>query len=158
MKVKLGAFLGGLLFGVGLAVSGMTQPAKIVGFFDFFGSWDPSLAFVMLGALLVYTPIYRAVVGKWSRPIWAQGFSLPTRKDIDGRLIAGSALFGVGWGLGGYCPGPAFTSVGARSEQALIFGAALIVGVGAYQILQRTREAKLASTTEARAATSVTDG
>ncbi len=158
MKIKIGAFLGGLLFGIGLAVSGMTQPAKIVGFFDFFGSWDPSLAFVMLGALLVYTPVYRAVVGRWSRPIWAQTFSLPTSQDIDWRLISGSALFGVGWGVGGYCPGPAFTSVGARSQEALIFGAAMIVGVGAYQILQRLRGPKLPPTVDQAAVTSVIDG
>jgi len=139
MKIKLGAFFGGLLFGVGLAVSGMTQPAKIVGFFDFGGSWDPSLGLVMAGALLVYAPIYRAVVGKWHRPIWAASFSLPTRKDIDWRLVSGSALFGVGWGLGGYCPGPAFTSVGARSHEALTFGAAMVLGVGVYQSISKIR-------------------
>jgi len=146
VKIKVGAFLGGLVFGIGLAVSGMTQPAKIVGFFDFGGSWDPSLGFVMAGALLVYAPVYRAVVKQWHRPIWASSFSLPTRKDIDWRLVSGSALFGVGWGLGGYCPGPAFTSVGARSHEALIFGAAMLVGVGAYQIFTRLREARIEET------------
>lgn len=148
MNIKVGAFLGGLAFGIGLAVSGMTQPAKIVGFFDFTESWDPSLAFVMAGALLVYTPIYHVVVKKWDRPVWASSFSLPTRTDIDWRLVSGSALFGVGWGLGGYCPGPAFTSVGARSQEALVFGAATLIGVGAYQIfvrLQETRRAELAT-------------
>jgi hypothetical protein len=141
MKLKVGAFLGGLLFGTGLAISGMTQPAKIVGFFDFAGNWDPSLGFVMGGALLVYTPIYRAVVRRWHRPIWAPSFSLPTRKDIDWRLITGSGLFGVGWGIGGYCPGPALTSVGARSHDALIFGAAMLIGLGAYQIFMKLRAA-----------------
>lgn len=157
MKVKVGAFLGGLVFGIGLAISGMTQPAKIVGFFDFAGNWDPSLGFVMVGALLVYTPIYRAVVKQWDRPIWASSFSLPTRKDIDWRLVSGSALFGVGWGLGGYCPGPAFTSVGARSHEALIFGAAMLVGVGAYQIFMRLREARIEEAA-ARDTGSVIDG
>jgi len=142
MKVKIGAFLGGGLFGIGLAIAGMTQPAKIVGFFDFFGSWDPSLAFVMVGAILVYTPIYRWAVRTWQHPIWAPAFSLPTRKDIDGRLILGSAIFGVGWGLGGYCPGPAFTSIGARSDEALTFGLAMLVGVGAYQLFMRIRESR----------------
>lgn len=154
MKVKIGAFLGGMVFGIGLALSGMTQPAKIVGFFDFFGSWDPSLGMVMVGALLVYAPIYRAIVGRWHRPIWASSFSLPTRQDIDWRLVSGSALFGVGWGIGGYCPGPAFTSVGARSHEALVFGAAMLVGVGAYQLFMRFREARL----ESREPRAVVDG
>jgi uncharacterized membrane protein YedE/YeeE len=140
MKVKIGAFLGGLAFGVGLAIAGMTQPAKIVGFFDFFGSWDPSLGFVMGGALLVYTPVYRWAVRTWQHPVWAPKFSLPTRNDIDGRLIVGSAIFGIGWGLGGYCPGPAFTSVGAGSPEALIFGGAMLAGVGLYQVFMRARE------------------
>lgn len=152
MKIKIGAFLGGVAFGIGLAISGMTQPAKIVGFFDFFGSWDPSLAFVMVGALLVYTPVYRWAVRTWQRPIWASAFSLPTRKDIDGRLLAGSAIFGIGWGLGGYCPGPAFTSVGAGSMQALTFGASMLIGVGVYQTIMRLREGRDGGTTDRRAA------
>jgi len=157
MKIKVGAFLGGTLFGVGLAIAGMTQPAKIIGFFDFFGSWDPSLAFVMLGAILVYTPVYRWAIRTWQRPIWAPAFSLPTRKDIDGRLILGSAIFGVGWGLGGYCPGPAFTSVGAGSEQALLFGAAMLVGVGAYQVFTRARENRTGAPADQQAV-AMTDG
>lgn len=152
MKVKIGAFLGGAVFGIGLAISGMTQPAKIVGFFDFFGSWDPSLAFVMLGALLVYTPVYRWAVRTWQRPIWAPSFTLPTRRDIDGRLVVGSAIFGVGWGLGGYCPGPAFTSVGAGSIQALTFGGSMLVGVGAYQLFMRLREGRTGGPADQQAA------
>jgi len=152
MKVKIGAFLGGGLFGIGLAIAGMTQPAKIIGFFDFFGSWDPSLAFVMVGAILVYTPIYRWAVRTWQHPIWAPAFSLPTRKDIDGRLILGSAIFGVGWGLGGYCPGPAFTSIGARSDEALTFGLAMLVGVGAYQLFMRIRESRTGGPADQQAA------
>lgn len=152
MKVKIGAFLGGTLFGVGLAISGMTQPAKIVGFFDFFGSWDPSLAFVMLGALIVYTPVYRWATRTWQHPIWAPSFTLPTRRDIDGRLVVGSAIFGVGWGLGGYCPGPAFTSVGAGSMEALTFGAAMLVGVGSYQFFMRIRESRTGGPADPQAA------
>jgi len=152
MKVKIGAFLGGAVFGIGLAIAGMTQPAKIVGFFDFFGSWDPSLAFVMLGAILVYTPVYRWAIRTWQRPIWAPAFSLPTRKDIDGRLVLGSAIFGVGWGLGGYCPGPALTSVGAGSQEAFTFGAAMLVGVGVYQLLTRVRESRTGGPADAQAA------
>ena len=152
MKVKIGAFLGGLVFGVGLAIAGMTQPAKIVGFFDFFGSWDPSLGCVMGGALLVYTPVYRWAVRTWQHPIWAPKFSLPTRNDIDGRLIVGSAIFGIGWGLGGYCPGPAFTSVGARSQEALTFGLAMLIGVGAYQLFTRIREKRSGGAVDSQAA------
>ena len=152
MKVKLGAFLGGSLFGIGLAIAGMTQPAKIIGFFDFFGSWDPSLAFVMLGAIVVYTPVYRWAIRTWQRPIWAPAFSLPTRKDIDARLIVGSAIFGVGWGLGGYCPGPALTSVGAGSEQAFTFGASMLLGVGVYQLFMRFRERRTGGAVDPQAA------
>ncbi|MBW2508909.1 MAG: YeeE/YedE family protein [Deltaproteobacteria bacterium] len=152
MKVKIGAFLGGMVFGLGLAVAGMTQPAKIVGFFDFFGSWDPSLAFVMLGALVVYTPVYRWAVRTWQRPIWAPTFTLPTRHDIDGRLVLGSAIFGVGWGLGGYCPGPAFTSVGARSTEALTFGVSMLIGVGLYQLFMRIREGRAGGPADPQAA------
>jgi uncharacterized membrane protein YedE/YeeE len=152
VKVKIGAFLGGAAFGIGLAISGMTQPAKIVGFFDFLGSWDPSLAFVMLGALVVYTPVYRWAVRTWQHPIWAPAFSLPTRRDIDGRLVLGSAIFGVGWGLGGYCPGPAFTSVGAGSLQALIFGVSMLIGVGLYQLITRLREGRAGGSADPQAA------
>ncbi len=152
MKVKIGAFLGGLVFGIGLAIAGMTQPAKIVGFFDFSGSWDPSLAFVMGGALLVYTPVYRWAVRTWQHPIWAPSFSLPTRQDIDWRLVTGSAIFGVGWGLGGYCPGPAFTSVGAGSREALTFGVAMLVGVGIYQMFMRLREGRTGGPADPQAA------
>lgn len=157
MKVKIGAFLGGLVFGVGLAIGGMTQPAKIVGFFDYLGNWDPSLAFVMGGALLVYTPVYRWAIRTWQRPIWAPSFSLPTRSDIDWRLVLGSGIFGIGWGLGGYCPGPAFTSVGAGSREALIFGLAMLAGVGAYQVFMRFREARAGGPSDRPAAT-LTDG
>lgn len=152
MKVKIGAFLGGMMFGIGLAVAGMTQPAKIVGFFDFFGSWDPSLAFVMGGALLVYTPVYRWAIRTWQRPIWAPAFSLPTRQDIDWRLIAGSGIFGIGWGLGGYCPGPALTSVGAGSREALTFGVSMLVGVGLFQLFVRAREKRTGGPVDPQAA------
>jgi len=157
MKVRIGAFLGGMVFGIGLAIGGMTQPSKIVGFFDFFGSWDPSLAFVMGGALLVYTPVYRWAIRTWQRPIWAPAFSLPTRKDIDGRLIAGSGIFGIGWGLGGYCPGPALTSVGAGSREALIFGLAMLAGVGGYQAFMRVRDGRARGRSDRQPAT-VIDG
>jgi len=152
MKIKVGAFLGGAVFGIGLAIAGMTRPSKIIAFFDFFGDYDPSLAFVMGGAILVYAPVYRWAVRTWQHPVWAPAFSLPTRKDIDARLVVGSAIFGVGWGLGGYCPGPAFTSVGAGSYEALTFGAAMLVGVGGYQLFMRIHEGRTGGPADAQAA------
>jgi len=123
--VALGA---GLLFGVGLAVSGMTLPSKVVGFFDFFGNWDPSLAFVMVGAIAFYMPAYRFVVRRAS-PLYAKGFFLPGNGAIDGRLLFGSALFGVGWGMGGFCPGPTMVSAGSLGGNALVFGGGLLGGM-----------------------------
>jgi len=157
MKIKVGAFLGGALIGVGLAISGMTQPKKIVGFFDFFGDYDPSLAFVMGGAILVYAPVYRWAIRTRQKPIWAPAFSLPMRKDIDARLVVGSGIFGVGWGLSGYCPGPAFASVGSGSHEAFTFFAAMLVGVGAYQLYMRIRESRTEGPSDAQAAV-ITDG
>ncbi len=127
----LSFFAAGLLFAVGLAVGGMTQPAKIVGFLDFSGDWDPSLAFVMVGAIAVHAASYRLVM-KRSSPIFAPRFLVPTRRDIDVPLVAGAALFGVGWGLGGYCPGPAIASLGSLSSNAALFVAALLAGHWAF--------------------------
>ena len=103
--------LGGALFGSGLVVSGMTDPSKVIGFLDFFDRWDPSLVFVMLGAVSVYAIGYRLVI-KSPGPVCADAFSIPTRSDLDARLIVGAILFGAGWGLAGYCPGPAITGLG----------------------------------------------
>lgn len=103
------SLVAGLIFGAGLTLSGMTQPDKVLAFLDVTGSWDPSLAFVMGGALALHAILY-PLVRKRSRPIAAISFQVPQRSDITGRLIAGAALFGIGWGLGGFCPGPALTS------------------------------------------------
>lgn len=100
------ALLSGALFGLGLAVSGMADPRKVIGFLDVTGDWDPTLALVMGGALLVVVPAFRAIFGR-RRPVLAEDFELPSNKEIDTRLLGGSALFGVGWGLSGFCPGPA---------------------------------------------------
>jgi uncharacterized membrane protein YedE/YeeE len=121
------ALLSGLLFAVGLALSGMTRPSKVLGFLDVAGSWDPSLALVMLGAVAVYAPAFA-----WSRrmrkPILDDRFALPDAARIDARLVIGSIVFGVGWGLSGYCPGPALTALGAGIEPAVYFVAALLAG------------------------------
>lgn len=100
----------GIVFGLGLAVSGMINPAKVIGFLDFAGTWDPTLAFVMGGALLITVPAFRLVLKRPS-PVLADSFSLPTRSSLDGRLLGGAALFGVGWGLVGFCPGPAVAAL-----------------------------------------------
>jgi len=122
------AFVSGLFFSVGLGVSGMTQPARIVGFLDFFGRWDPTLAFVMGGALAVMIAANR-LLGRLGRPIYGSAFPLPPPTRIDARLVAGAAIFGIGWGLGGLCPGPAIASLGAATLPSIVFVAAMAVGM-----------------------------
>lgn len=124
----LAAFLSGLVFAVGLALGGMTDPNKVLSFLDVTGGWDPSLAFVMGGAVLFYSPVYHYFV-KRSGPLLHHTFHLPTREDIDLRLVAGGALFGVGWGLGGFCPGPAIVSAASLRSDVLIFVGAMLVGM-----------------------------
>jgi uncharacterized protein len=123
-------FIAGLLFAVGLAIGGMTQPAKVVGFLDLFGDWDPSLAFVMGGALAVNLAVYRFTQAKRERPVLDETFHLPTNTQITARLIIGSALFGIGWGLSGFCPGPALASVVTGTAPVLVF--VLFMGLGVY--------------------------
>lgn len=124
----------GLLFGVGLIVSGMADPAKVLNFLDVFGTWDPSLAFVMGGGVIVAFIGYRLVFGM-KAPILGGSFQVPTRRDIDGRLLAGPALFGVGWGLGGFCPGPALTALGLGSTGVLAFMPAMLLGMWAARMM-----------------------
>ncbi|WP_027967114.1 DUF6691 family protein [Halomonas halocynthiae] len=108
MKVVMG-YIAGLLFGLGVAVSGMTDPARVLGFLDVFGAWDPTLMFVLGGAVITNFIGYRVVLRR-EYPLFAGSFQLPERSDLDARLIGGAALFGIGWGLSGYCPGPAIAS------------------------------------------------
>lgn len=122
------AFVSGLLFALGLGIGGMTKPAKVVGFLDVAGDWDPSLAFVMGGALLVYFVVQRLTVAR-SRPLFDDTFHLPTRRDIDARLVVGSLLFGAGWGLAGYCPGPALVSLASGRATVVAFVAAMLAGM-----------------------------
>jgi uncharacterized protein len=135
-KALVSAYAFGLLFGLGLALAGMTQPAKVVGFLDFFGDWDPSLAFVMGGALMVFGALHRLVVRRRG-PFYAAKFSLPTRRDFDASLVIGAALFGIGWGLAGFCPGPALTSFGSMMPQALVFTVAMFAGFGLKRLMDR---------------------
>lgn len=121
------AFFTGALFAAGLVLGGMTQPSKVLGFLDLFGAWDPSLALVMGGALLIHAPLYH-LIRRRRAPLLEAKFHIPTRRDLDPRLITGAALFGVGWGLGGYCPGPGLASLVSGTEP-LVFVAAMIIGM-----------------------------
>jgi hypothetical protein len=123
------AALAGLLFGAGLLVSGMTQPIKVIGFLDVTRAWDPSLAFVMGGAVLVNALAFWWVASRRAAPWLDRAFHLPTRRDVDLPLVAGAAIFGIGWGLGGFCPGPGLVSAAAGSESGAAFVAAMLVGM-----------------------------
>jgi uncharacterized protein len=125
---SLTVFLSGILFAIGLVLSGMTDADKVIGFLNLAGVWDPSLIFVMLGAVGAHLFTYRLILKRRS-PLFAPTFYLPTRRDIDSRLIIGSALFGIGWGIGGFCPGPAIASVVTLGEEAVIFTVSMIVGM-----------------------------
>lgn len=122
------AALCGALFGVGLVVSGMAMPAKVIGFLDVGGAWDPTLAFVMAGAIAVHAPIARLVRARRA-PLFGARFHLPTARAIDARLVGGAALFGLGWGLSGYCPGPALVGAASGALPALVFVGALVAGI-----------------------------
>lgn len=121
-------YLIGLIFGVGIAISGMANPAKVLNFFDIAGTWDPSLIFVMGGALVTTFLGYRIVLGR-GVPLLAGTFHLPAKQDLDKRLIAGSATFGVGWGIAGFCPGGALPALGTGVPQVYLFCAALVCGI-----------------------------
>ncbi len=128
MKQGFAALLSGLLFGAGLAVSGMLIPDKVLNFLDIAGHWDPSLALVMGGAILVTLPGY-FLVTKAPRPLFAEGFSLPTTSAIDSKLLGGASLFGIGWGLSGLCPAPALVNITTGLSEVLVFLAAMLVGM-----------------------------
>jgi uncharacterized membrane protein YedE/YeeE len=138
----------GIIFGFGLAVSGMMNPAKVIGFLDVAGDWDPTLAFVMGGALLVAIPTYRVIL-KRRRPVLASGFSLPAGEKLDVPLIWGSALFGVGWGLVGFCPGPAVAAVVTGLPPVLGFVAAMIAGMALHAWLSGERTGRKSSSGDA---------
>ncbi len=128
-------FLCGILFAVGLGISGMTQPAKIIAFLDVSGDWDASLLFVMGGAIAVNMVFYR-LSSRRSQPVFQDRFIIPSRRGINSRLIIGSGLFGVGWGLSGYCPGPAWVASVNGALSTLVFLISMLVGMYLFQILQ----------------------
>lgn len=133
MQHRIAEFLAGLLFGLGLIVAGMTDPGKVKGFLDLAGAWDPSLAFVMGGAVAVSLAAF-AVARKRTATFLGTAMHLPGARDIDRRLIAGSAVFGIGWGIAGFCPGPAIVSLATGEPKAVVFVLAMLAGMGIYEL------------------------
>ena len=132
----LTALIAGLIFGIGLIVSGMTDPSKVIGFLDLAGRWDPSLAFVMGGAILVGLAAFRFASGR-DKSLLGDAMRLPDASHIDRRLVLGGFAFGAGWGLAGYCPGPALASLASGGSKPLIFSAAMIAGMVMFELLER---------------------
>ncbi|CUA93427.1 YeeE/YedE family protein [Pannonibacter indicus] len=147
----LSAFAIGLVFGLGILLSGMVNPAKVLNFFDIAGTWDPSLAFVMGGALAVTAAGYQILFRKGGAPLLAPRYLVPTRKDIDPKLIGGAAVFGIGWGLSGFCPGGLVPALGLGQSEPWIAFAAVVAGmlaaraIGMLQVQQKPARPKLAS-------------
>ena len=138
MSQRFTEFLIGLLFGVGLLLSGMTDPGKVIGFLDLAGNWDPSLAFVMGGAILVGIFAF-AFAKRRTTDFFGGAIRWPTSNAIDRRLVIGSVVFGAGWGLAGFCPGPALVSLGAGVPQAIAFVGAMLAGMAIFEFLERRR-------------------
>ena len=133
--VFISALLSGLVFGLGLIVSGMANPAKVLGFLDLAGVWDPSLAFVMAGAIAVAAVAF-ALARRRSHSLLGAPMQLPSARRTDRRLVIGSLLFGVGWGVAGFCPGPALVGLGMGADKALVFVAAMLAGMGLFEWLE----------------------
>ena len=140
MKHLLTVFSAGVLFAVGLGVSGMTDANKVIGFLNLAGDWDPSLAFVMVGAIGVHLLLFTFILRRES-PIFGSHFQIPTNGKLDKRLIIGSVMFGVGWAAGGYCPGPGLVSSAGLGSEALVFSASMLGGMVLFQWLGRAPEA-----------------
>ncbi|RVU45414.1 DUF6691 family protein [Rubrivivax rivuli] len=136
---RVSEFLVGLLFGLGLLLSGMTDPGKVLSFLDLFGAWDPSLAFVMGGAIAVGLFAF-ALAKKRSTAFLGGAMQLPTSKDIDRRLVLGGVTFGVGWGLAGFCPGPGLVSLAAGQPKAAVFVAAMVAGMLVFELAEQQRQ------------------
>lgn len=143
-KLQISAFAAGLVFGIGLLLSGMANPQKVLAFLDLFGAWDPSLALVMAGAIGVGLPVFLLAKGR-VLSLLGEKMQLPTRRDIDRPLVIGSLLFGIGWGLAGFCPGPAIVATGAGALKAIVFTAAMLAGMGLFQLASRPQRRQSAS-------------
>ena len=138
MVTVFASLLAGLVLGLGLIVSGMANPAKVLGFLDLTGAWDPSLAFVMAGAIVVAALAF-AVAKKRTVSLLGAAMKLPASRDIDRRLVIGSVVFGIGWGVAGFCPGPGLVALGMGELKALAFVAAMLAGMGIFEWLERCR-------------------
>tara|TARA_Y100000590_G_scaffold290761_1_gene327291 strand:- start:1244 stop:1660 length:417 start_codon:yes stop_codon:yes gene_type:complete len=124
---KLSSLISGIIFGFGLTISGMVNPAKVLGFLNIFDAWDPSLMFVMIGAILIFSPLY-FIFKRKSRPIFAKIFIIPSKKNIDKNLIIGASMFGAGWGLVGLCPGPAISAISFLNTNIYLFVLFMFIG------------------------------
>ena len=144
MRNRISEFAIGLVFGLGLIVSGMTDPGKVLGFLDLAGLWDPSLALVMGGAVLVGLFAF-TVARKRTTSVLGDPMQLPTERQIDRRLVLGSLAFGVGWGIAGFCPGPAIVSLGAGEPKAVVFVLAMLAGMGAFEWLEMRKTVRSAA-------------
>lgn len=138
MTQRFSEFLVGLLFGLGLILAGMTDPGKVIGFLDLAGKWDPSLAFVMGGAIAVGIFAFTAARRRTAN-FFGGAMHLPTSRDIDRRLVLGSLVFGAGWGLAGFCPGPAIVSMAAGQPKAIVFVLAMLAGMALFEVAERRR-------------------
>lgn len=136
-RFSLAALLSGALFGLGLAASGMTDARRVLGFLDLFGDFDPTLAFVLGGAVATTVVLFRLVLRR-GRPVLASRFRLSSLRHVDGRLLGGAAIFGIGWGLAGYCPGPALAGLGVGSAEALWFVPAMLAGMFLHRVVSRS--------------------
>ncbi|MFB9067578.1 DUF6691 family protein [Pseudofulvimonas gallinarii] len=136
-RFSLAALLSGALFGLGLAASGMTDARRVLGFLDLFGDFDPTLAFVLGGAVVTTVVLFRLVLRR-GRPVLASRFRLSSLRHVDGRLLGGAAIFGIGWGLAGYCPGPALAGLGVGSAEALWFVPAMLAGMFLHRVVSRS--------------------
>ncbi|WP_164019650.1 DUF6691 family protein [Pyxidicoccus trucidator] len=139
MRSLISAFLSGLIFALGLGISGMTDPANVLGFLDVAGDWDFRLLFVMVGAIAVHAAL-RPLIHRRERPLFAAKFPSFAASQVDSKLLAGAALFGVGWGLGGYCPGPALTALSSGAPQVLVFASAMLAGMYLAQVLPARKQ------------------
>ncbi len=136
----LASLLAGLVFGLGLIVSGMANPAKVLGFLDLFGAWDPSLMLVMAGAITVGRLAF-LIAKRRTRSFIGAEMKLPTARKVDGRLMAGSALFGIGWGMAGFCPGPGLLGLGMGQPKALVFVCAMLAGMALFELIEGRKNA-----------------
>lgn len=135
MKSVLSSFVVGLIFALGLGIAGMTQPEKVVGFLDIFGAWDPSLAFVMIGAISVHGILY-PIITKRKSPLFSREWHIPQRSDLTPSLWIGASLFGIGWGMVGYCPAPALTALPSLRSEPLIFVLSMICGMLLFRLMK----------------------